>query len=75
MSGRPTTLERAFELARSGECGGVQDIRRRMKAEGYTSVGDQLYGKSLYAQLKSLCDAAKAANPSAEQPQQSGGEA
>jgi hypothetical protein len=31
-----TVLERAFQLARSGLCGSVSEIRERLKAEGYS---------------------------------------
>ena len=30
-----TTLERAFQLARSGQCSTLDDIKQRLKAEGY----------------------------------------
>ncbi|MGH6955541.1 MAG: hypothetical protein ACREEW_02620 [Caulobacteraceae bacterium] len=59
-----TTLERAFELARSGQCGSVTDVRRMLAAEGYTMA--QLDGPALLRQLRELCaasvlDAAKRA--------------
>lgn len=59
-------LERAFELARSGECAGVQDIKAKLKAEHFTGIDDQLYGPSLVRQLKQLCDAARREIASAE---------
>jgi len=59
MAGRPTTLERAFELARSGEHLGVSDLRLALIAEGYTDVTAQLTGPSLVAQLKRICTAAR----------------
>lgn len=60
MQPRLTVLERAFELARSGECAGLGDIRARLKAEKFQGVDDQLYGRALVRQLKTLCDEAKA---------------
>jgi hypothetical protein len=60
-------LERAFELARSGECAGVQDIKARLKAEHFTGIDDQLYGPSLVRQLKQLCDAARRENARLEE--------
>jgi hypothetical protein len=53
---RPTCLERAFELAKSGACAGIQDIRIQLRAEGYQEA--QLYGPSLGRQLRDLCLAA-----------------
>jgi hypothetical protein len=52
---RPTTLERAYELARSGSCRTVGDIKGRLQAEGYEGVKDRLYGASLTAALRKLC--------------------
>src|SRR5437868_12089559 len=31
-------LERAFELAKAGDCASIDDIRRRLKAEKYSQV-------------------------------------
>ncbi len=50
--GRPTALERAFELARSGDCHSVQEIRERLRAEGH--VESQVTGPSLVRQLRDL---------------------
>lgn len=52
---RPTALERAFELARSGECASVSDIRVRLKAEGLSA--NQIEGPVLIRQLRDLCAA------------------
>ena len=54
-----TTLERAFELARSGSCASVQDIRRRLKSEGYDQVEAHLSGPSLGKQLRRHCEEAR----------------
>ena len=59
MNGRPTTLQRAFELARSGVCHGMADIREKLKAERFMDVDQQLFGRSLQQQLKKLCDEAR----------------
>ncbi len=55
MSAPRPILERAFELAGSGECAGTDDIRAKLKAEGYTGVDEQLYGRLLKRQLQELC--------------------
>jgi hypothetical protein len=59
MPRSPTTLERAFELARSGKCSGVGDIREALKAERFMDVDAQLFGKSLQQQLRKLCEQAQ----------------
>lgn len=55
MHNRPTTLERAFELARSGEHPNLQAIRRQLQAERYSTA--QLVGPALFRQLQALCAA------------------
>lgn len=57
----PTPLERAFALARTGEYAEVEEIRARLKAEGYEV--SQLVGRTLLKQLRLLCDAARQATP------------
>jgi len=52
---RPTTLERAYELARSGQCRTVSEIKARLQQEGHERVQDRLYGGSLTSALRKLC--------------------
>lgn len=54
---RPTTLERAFELARGGECATVGDIKDKLKQEGFSP--NDVTGPSLLRQLRELCSAAQ----------------
>jgi hypothetical protein len=56
-----TTLERAFALPRSGSCATVQDIRKRLKSEGFDQVDAHLAGPALAKQLRRLCDEARRA--------------
>ena len=57
---RPTTLERAFELARTGDYAGIGEIRDALQAEGYSR--SQMDGsKSLQQQLRKLCAEARRA--------------
>jgi hypothetical protein len=65
MNMRPTTLERAYELARSGECATVSDIRERLKRERFDSVAGQLSGRRLTEDLRRLCRESTAASQSA----------
>jgi hypothetical protein len=55
MKHRPTTLERAYELARSGRCRTVSDIKQALATEGYERIQDSLYGPTLGAALRKLC--------------------
>ncbi len=55
----PSIIERAFELARTGECGSIDDIRRRLKAEQYSQVDAHLAGTSVRRQLLDLCREAR----------------
>lgn len=64
MTHRPTTLERAFQLARSGEYGNISDIRRQLKIEGYSDAPSQISGPSMLKQLRKLCEAARPAETS-----------
>jgi hypothetical protein len=57
MSQGVTVLERAFQLARSGVCSSVGDIRERLKAEGYSLA--QLTGRTLSRQLFGLIQEAR----------------
>jgi hypothetical protein len=56
MDPNKTTIQRAFELARSGEFKRIDDIRRQLKDEGYNH--DLIVGRSLLAQLRTLMAAA-----------------
>ena len=61
MDRRPTAVERAFELARSGRCLTVQDIRRQLSGEGYLDVRHHLSGRSIMAELGRAIKGAQAA--------------
>jgi hypothetical protein len=52
-----TALERAFQLAKSGDCAAVPDIKRRLLREGYSVA--QITGGTLSKQLVALIRAAQ----------------
>jgi hypothetical protein len=52
-----TTIERAFQLARSGSCVSVADIKKRLKAEGFSIA--QITGGVLSGQLRALIQGAR----------------
>ena len=47
-----STLERAFELAKTGSCVSVVEIKKRLSAEGYSTA--PITGKTLSKQLVAL---------------------
>ena len=55
MVERATIAERAFQLARSGACANVRDIKKRLKAEGYERVEAHIAGSTIVAPLVRLC--------------------
>lgn len=59
----PSTLERAFALARSGTCSSLDEIRRTLKRERYDQVEAHLAGSSIGKQLRALCEEARRSQP------------
>lgn len=53
-----TALERAFQIAKSGECETLTDVKKRLKAEGYSI--NQIEGRTITKQLATLIKNAKA---------------
>lgn len=47
-----TALERAFQLANSGTCANVSEIKQKLKSEGYGL--SQIEGSALLKQLRTL---------------------
>ena len=52
---RPSTIERAFELARSGSCRSIDEIARRLKQEQLDNVDAHLGGSSIRKDLRQAC--------------------
>lgn len=57
---RPSTLERAFELAKSGECRSFTEVARRLVSEGFSDARSQLDGQSIRKQISALLTEAAA---------------
>lgn len=55
MTFRPTTIERAYQLAESGACRTVGDVKLALKNEGYDRIQDALYGGAVTAALRKRC--------------------
>lgn len=49
-----STVQRAFELAASGTCQSLDDVRRKLTAERYPNILAHLEGRSIRLQLKQL---------------------
>jgi hypothetical protein len=58
MGSKVTALERAFQLARSGHLATIEDIKKRLKQEGYDQRAVADGGPSLTMQLRRLIRAA-----------------
>jgi hypothetical protein len=51
------TLERAYALARSGQCPNVNQLKDRLKAEGCRAVDSILAARSIRGHLEAICAA------------------
>ena len=63
VNNRPTALERAFQLAKSGQPKSIDDIRRQLAKEHHAT--GQITGGTLRKQLQALIQEAQALNPQA----------
>jgi hypothetical protein len=52
-----TAVERAFELARSGQYGSLSDIRRQLRIEGRSQ--EQIQGPTLLRQIRGMIKLAR----------------
>ena len=55
----PPTVERAYQLAGSGRCRNMAELRKVLKEEGCESIDAQLTGSTIRRDLRDLCHAAK----------------
>ncbi len=65
---RPGLIERAYELAKSGNYPTVTAVKNQIRAEGYPGVDGHLHGASIHSALRNLCLASRGkaeASPSA----------
>jgi hypothetical protein len=58
----PSLVERAYDIASSGQCGNLVEVVRQLKRDGYRAMEIEGYlaGKALRKNLKIMCEAAKA---------------
>jgi hypothetical protein len=52
---RLTTVERAFELARTGSCRTIEEIAAQLKLENQEAVDAHLFGSSIRKDLRQAC--------------------
>lgn len=57
---RLATIERAFELARSGSCRTIEEIVRRLRQEQMDQVDAHLGGHSIRKELRQVCAESRA---------------
>jgi hypothetical protein len=61
-----STVERAYELARSGKFASLNEIKDRLKADGFRAVDVLLSSRSMQGHLRAICAATYRA-PDAQQ--------
>jgi hypothetical protein len=61
MEPRPSIIERAFQLAGSGDCADISDLRGRLAQEGYRAVESCIRGTALLHQLRYLISSSRTA--------------
>ncbi len=54
MDSRPSIIERAFELAKSGQCHKIEEIKLQLHREHYSDIDLYIRGGALTAQLRHL---------------------
>jgi hypothetical protein len=54
MDERPSVVERAFQIAKSGKVANVSALRMQLTSEGYANNAQTLAGRSLSNQLARL---------------------
>lgn len=60
------TVARAFDLAKSGTCHTITEIRQQLKVEGYSQIEAHLEGRAVKQQLKALMQGGHVACPDSD---------
>lgn len=60
---RPTLIERAYEMARSGDHASTPSIQKALRQEDYLDAEGHLSGKALRLELNALCREAQGRPP------------
>jgi len=59
MAHRPEVIERAYQLAKSGACESLGEVKACLQKEGYSSVEQHLSAPMLSRTLRAICAAAR----------------
>jgi len=62
----PSTIERAYELARAGEVPDIAALKRRLKVDGYRAVDALLAPRGISRHLEAICAATYPVNGGAQ---------
>jgi hypothetical protein len=54
MNERPSVIERAFQVAKSGKVSNIGQVRSQLAKEGYPNVAATLAGRSLSQQISRM---------------------
>jgi hypothetical protein len=65
-----STIEQAFELARSGRIPDLSSLKHRLKSDGYPAVDALLAPRSLSGHLEAICAATFKPRPAVAAPDQ-----
>jgi hypothetical protein len=65
---RLATIERAFELARSGSCRSIEEIVKRLRQEQMDQVDAHLGGHSIRKELRQACAESRSRRENREPP-------
>lgn len=60
---RPTLIERAYEMARSGDHISTPSIQKALSRERYANAEDHLSGRAIRLELNALCREAQGRPP------------
>jgi hypothetical protein len=60
MEERPSVVERAFQIARSGRVANIIELRELLTAEGYPNSAQSLAGRPISSQLTRMITEARA---------------
>ncbi len=59
----PSTIERAYELARTGKYATLAQLQRQLKADGCRAVEALLAPRSIKSHLEAICAASSKSSP------------
>ena len=59
LADRPSIVERAFQVAKSGKVSDIKQLRKQLADEGYSNAATALTGRSLQQQLSRMIVEAK----------------